>query len=175
GPQEAPFAGAWMPSGLIGVSVRTAPKNGIVIRARKSGATFVSVICSFVGLSALTPEADAAEPFSTASAPLMSSMNVVAGELIFGCRSRLKAYAKFAAVTGEPSANLYVLFSVKVYVLPSFDTAGRAAATSGTILVPPAVASLSGKFNSLHCVEYSTCHEWEIYASAGSTKSKSLR
>src|SRR6266536_5218399 len=163
-----------MPSGLIGVSVRIAEKNGIVIRARKSGATFVSVIRSLVGLSTLTPDAVAALPPSTSFAPLMSSMNVVAGELIFGCRSRLNAYAKFAAVTGEPSANLYELFRVKVYVLPSFETAGSDVATSGVIRVPPAVASLSGKFSSLHVVAYSTCHEWEKYASAGSTKSKSL-
>ena len=105
----------------------------------------------------------------------MSSMNVVAGELIFGCRSRLIAYAKFAAVTAVPSANLYVFFSVKVYVFPSRETAGSEAATSGTIRVPPADASLSGKFSSLHVVEYSTCHECEKYASAGSMKSKSLR
>src|SRR5512133_377856 len=102
-----------MPSGLTGRSVLTAEKNGIVIRARKSGATFVKRIDSLLP-DALTPEAVDALPSSTAFAPTTSSMNVVAGELIFGCRSRLIAYAKFAAVTGLPSANLKPLRIVKV-------------------------------------------------------------
>src|SRR5579872_2932159 len=137
-----------MPSGLIGVSVRIAAKNGIVIRARKSGATCVSVNEILLPLT-LMPDADEALPASTSAAPLMSPMNDVAGELIFGCRSRLNAYAKFAAVTGEPSANFRPLFTVNVYVLPSFETVGSAAAASGVMRVPPAEASLSGKFSSL--------------------------
>jgi hypothetical protein len=62
----------------------TAAKNGIVTRARKSGATFVSWMRSFHLPIALTPDADDALPARTAFAPTMSSMNVVAGELIFG-------------------------------------------------------------------------------------------
>ena len=44
----------------------------------------------------------------------MSPMKSIAGELIFGCRLRFIAYAKFLAVTGVPSANLNVFFSVNV-------------------------------------------------------------
>src|SRR6266508_2064803 len=167
GPQEAPFAGAPMPSGLTGVSVLMAPKNGIVIRARKSGATFDSLIVNLLPL-ALTPEAVCALPSSTAFAPATSSRNVVAGELIFGCRSRLIAYAKFAAVTFVPSANLMPDRTVNEYVFPSFEIAGSDLAASGTIREPPAFASLSGKPSSLHWVASSTCQECEKYASAAS-------
>ena len=153
------------------MSVLTAEKNGIVIRARKSGATCVSVMRSFVALTALMPDADDAVPASTAFAPAMSSMKVVDGELIFGCRSRFSAYAKFAAVTCEPSANLYVLLERERVGLAVLGDRRKRRGDFGRDLVPPAAASLSGKFSSLHVVEYSICHECEKYASAGSMKS----
>src|SRR5262245_4690540 len=132
----------------------------MVIRARKSGATFVSEIVSLLPF-ALIPVAVVALPSMTACAPLMSPMKSIAGETIFGLRSRFIAYAKLAADTAEPSANLKPLLTVKVYVLPSRDTAGRDVAASGTILVPPAAASLSGKLSSLHDVAYCICQPCE--------------
>ena len=47
---------------------------------------------------------------------------------------RLIPLANARASTGFPSLNLKVRFSVNVYVLPSAETFGGAAATSGTRL-----------------------------------------
>ena len=46
---------------------------------------------------------------------------------------------------------------VNVYVLPSFETSGSPAATSG-VATAPAVPSLSGQLKSLHAVAPSSFH-----------------
>ncbi len=94
----------------------------------------------------LDPDAEAAVPASTAFAPAMSSMKVVAGELIFGCRSRL-SIREVRGGDGRAVGELERALQLERVRLPSLDTAGRADATSGTIRVPPADASLSGKFS----------------------------
>src|SRR5205823_10811277 len=96
---------------------------------------------------AITPLAVDAVPATTASAPRMwgwaeFAMKAVTGDCIFGFRSRLMAAAKFAAVTAAPLLNRYPLLMVNVYVFPSLETVGSAAATSG-ISFDPAGAGLS--------------------------------
>jgi hypothetical protein len=83
------------------VPVGTAEKNGIEIRARKSGATFVSVMSSRSPRTRI-PVAFVALPAITALAPTMSSTNDAAGDCILGFSERRIAYAKFDAVTGVP-------------------------------------------------------------------------
>ena len=62
----------------------------------------------------------------------------------FGWDRRSIAILKLADVTAEPSENLKPGLTVKVYVFPSLDTIGKAAATSGCTSPPPCEASLSG-------------------------------
>jgi hypothetical protein len=81
-----------MPSGTTGVPTGSGQKNGMVIRDRKSGLTFVSLTCSFVALSALRPLAVCAFPSKTACAPTMTSMKDWAGDCIFGFIARFQAY-----------------------------------------------------------------------------------
>src|SRR3990172_6049105 len=100
-------AGASKPSGTIGVFTGTAEKNGIVIRARKSGATTFSLTVNVW-------------PFALYDAT--SSRNDDAGDCIFGSRARWNARLKFAAVTADPSLNLKPFLTVKMYVFPSRDT-----------------------------------------------------
>jgi hypothetical protein len=79
----------------------------------------------------------------TASAPTISCRYDVAADCSFGLASRLKAVAKFAAVTGWPVLKRNVRFSWIVCVFPSFDTFGKPFATSGSAIAP-AGAGLSG-------------------------------
>ena len=71
--------------------VSTAEKNGIVIRARKSGATFERRTCSTYG------------PLDLAD--VTSSRNDEAGDWSSLFFARVNARAKFAAFTGWPLLN----------------------------------------------------------------------
>ena len=75
-----------------------AQKNGIAIRARKSGAAFVKLTIRWLPLT-LTPDT------GDLSAPTTSWKNGRAGDCIFGSASRSNAALKFAAVTGWPFEN----------------------------------------------------------------------
>jgi len=75
-----------------------AQKNGIAIRARKSGAACVSLTIRWLPLTE-TPET------GDLSAPTTSWKNGNAGDCIFGSASRSKAALKFAAVTAWPFEN----------------------------------------------------------------------
>src|SRR5205085_7500498 len=99
GPAEA---GARTPFGSCARSVGIAQKNGIAIRARKSGAAFVRVMTRCEPLT-FTPET------GDLSEPTMSEKNGTAGDCIFGSASRSIAALKFAAVTGAPFENLVKL------------------------------------------------------------------
>jgi hypothetical protein len=68
------------------------------MRARKSGAAFVSVMIRRDPLT-FAPETD------DLSAPTMSEKNGTDGDCIFGSASRSIAALKFAAVTGWPFEN----------------------------------------------------------------------
>src|SRR5436190_4381643 len=123
GPAEA---GASTPFGSCSRFVGIAQKNGIAIRARKSGAAFVRVMTRCEPLT-LTPET------GDLSDPTMSEKNGTAGDCIFGSASRSIAALKFAAVTAEPSENFVNdALTVKSYVFPLFETFGKPAAASGT-------------------------------------------
>src|SRR3954470_14928204 len=95
GPAEA---GASTPFGSCARFVGIAQKNGIAVRARKSGAACVSVKMMWLPLT-LTPETGDLEE------PTMSEKNGTAGDCIFGSASRSNAALKFAAVTGRPFEN----------------------------------------------------------------------
>ena len=85
--------------------VGIAQKNGIASFGSIPPSGWVSLIVSLLPL-ATTPLAVAALPLTTASAPTMFEMKATTGDCIFGFRSRLIAYAKFAAVTVCPLLNL---------------------------------------------------------------------
>jgi len=103
-----------------------AQKNGMAIRARKSGAAFVRVMTRCEPLT-LTPETGDFDE------PTMSEKNGTAGDCIFGSASRSMAALKFAAVTAWPLENFVnPALTLKSYVLPLFETFGKPAAASGT-------------------------------------------
>src|SRR3954465_6489770 len=104
-------------------------KNGIVNRARKAGAAFVSVTESLLGEMTLTPEMLEAFPSITACAPATTSRNGEPCDAIFGFASRSHEFLKLWAVTAWPFENLKPDLIVKVYVLPLFETSGWPAAT----------------------------------------------
>jgi hypothetical protein len=133
------------PSAVVGVFVGIGQKKSIAIFGRNEPSGFISVMVSFWPF-AFTPDAVAALPSATACAPtipLAPVMNGTAGDCIFGFRSRLNAAAKFAAVSGWPVFDFQPDLIVNVYVLPSFETAGKPTAASGVNLVP-AAPGLSG-------------------------------
>ena len=130
--------------------------NGIVSRARKSGDAFVSRTVSLLPL-ARTPEMVRAFPSITAWAPCTMSRNCTPVDCIRGLAKRLKASTKLRALTGLPFENRKPGLIVKVYVLPSRETIGRPAATSG-VATAPAAPSLSCQFMSLHAVAASSFH-----------------
>ena len=78
-----------------------------------------------------------------ASAPTTEWRKAVAGEACLGSAARSKARLNAAAVTAEPSLKRRPLRMVKVYVLPSFEIAGKPEAASG-IRREPSGAGLSG-------------------------------
>ena len=102
----------------------TAEKNGIAISARNVGSFWVSLIVSFWPLATM-PETDEALPAMRASAPTTEWRKAVAGEACLGSAARSKARLNAAAVTAEPSLKRRPLRMVKVYVLPSLETAGK--------------------------------------------------
>src|SRR6266496_5590515 len=105
-----------------------AQKNGIAIRARKSGDACVRLMTRWLPLT-FTPEMDEALPSMTAWAPTMSARNGDDGDCIFGLASRLNAYAKFAGPTAAPLENFVNdALTVKSYVFPLFETLGNPAA-----------------------------------------------
>ena len=75
-----------------------AQKNGIAIRARKSGAALVRLMIRCEPLT-LTPET------GDLSEPTTSLKNGRAGDCIFGSASRSNAALKLAAVTAWPFEN----------------------------------------------------------------------
>ncbi len=100
------------------------------------------------------PEIVSAFPSITASAPTISCMYCVTGEVstltfgsglrrAIGFASRLKAATKFAAVTRAPVWKRYVRLSSIVCVFPSFENPGKSAATSG-VRTAPSEPGLSG-------------------------------
>ena len=93
----------------------------------------------------------------TACAPLTMSRNWTPVDCILGFAKRLNASAKLFADTGRPFENRKPFRMVNVYVLPSFETSGSPAATSG-VATAPAVPSLSGQLKSLHAVAPSSFH-----------------
>src|SRR3954467_1784775 len=99
GPAEA---GASTPFGSWARFVGTAQKNGIAIRARKSGDAFVRVMTRCEPLT-FTPDT------GELSEPTMSEKNGTAGDCIFGSASRSIAALKFAAVTAWPFENFVKL------------------------------------------------------------------
>src|SRR5881397_1105422 len=107
-----------------------AQKNGMAIRARKSGAAFVRVMTRCEPLT-FTPET------GDLSEPTMSEKNGTAGDCIFGSASRSIAALKLAAVTAWPFENFVKpALTLKSYVRPLFDTFGKPAAASGTSCEP---------------------------------------
>src|SRR3954447_12742388 len=96
GPAEA---GASTPFGSCSRVVGIAQKNGIAMRARKSGDAFVRVMTRCEPRT-FTPET------GDLSEPTMSEKNGTAGDCIFGSASRSIAALKFAAVTAWPFENL---------------------------------------------------------------------
>src|SRR3954447_23845484 len=118
-------AGARTPFGSRARFVGIAQKNGIAIRARKSGDAFVSVMTRWLPFT-FTPET------GDLSDPTMSEKNGTAGDCIFGSASRSKAALKFAAVTAWPLENFVKpALTVKSYTLPPELTFGKPAAASG--------------------------------------------
>ncbi len=130
--------------------------NGIVRRARKSGDAFVSRTVNLFPC-ARTPEIVRALPSITACAPWTMSRNATPVDCIRGFAKRLNESTKLRAVTFWPFENRNPGLIVKVYVLPSRDTTGRPAATSG-VATEPAAPSLSCQFMSLHAVAASIFH-----------------
>src|SRR6266516_2724499 len=113
---------------LLGI----AQKNGIAIRARKSGAGAFSVTSRWLPLT-FTLESDWALPPRNSCAPTMSVMNDDAGDCIFGLASRFRAAAKLAAVTCWPfEKRVKSALTVKSYVRPLLDTFGIPVAASET-------------------------------------------
>src|SRR3982074_2810581 len=102
-----------------------AQKNGIAIRARKSGAAGERGMTRCEPLTFPPETGDLSEP-------TMSEKNGTAGDCILGSASRSIAALKFAAVTGAPFENFVKLaLTVKSYTLPLFETFGNPAAASG--------------------------------------------
>src|SRR3954465_2440182 len=103
-----------------------AEKNGIAVRARKSGAGCDNGMIRCVPLTR-TPETGVLSP------PTMSAMNAVAGDCIFGSANRSNAALKFAAVTGLPFEHFVKpALTVKWETGPLPLTFGKPAAASGT-------------------------------------------
>jgi hypothetical protein len=75
-----------------------AQKNGIAMRARKSGPAFVRRTIRWLPLTWTPDTGDLSEP-------TISLKNGNAGDCIFGSASRSIAALKFAAVTGWPFEN----------------------------------------------------------------------
>jgi len=98
---------------LIGRFVGIAQKNGMAMRAVKSGDALDSVMISLLP-ETFTPVAFLAFPASTLSAPTMSPMKAAAGDCMAGFRSRLMAAAKFAGPTLAPVLNFMFVRTVKV-------------------------------------------------------------
>src|SRR6185436_7763035 len=89
-----------------------AQKNGMAIRARKSGDAFVRVMTRCEPLTFAPETGDLDEP-------TMSEKNGTDGDCIFGSALRSIAALKFAAVTGWPLENFVKpAFTVKSYRFP---------------------------------------------------------
>src|SRR5436190_23986052 len=107
-----------------------AQKNGIAIRARKSGAAFVKLTIRWLPLT-LTPDT------GDLSAPTTSWKNGRAGDCIFGSASRSNAALKFAAVKAwQLEQFVKEELNVKTYVFALFDTFGKPALRSGVSWAP---------------------------------------
>jgi hypothetical protein len=91
-------------------------------------------------------------------------------DLRSGSSARLIPRANARASTGFPSLNLKVRLSVNVYVLPSGEIFGAAAATSG-MRRKDCGAGLSGYVISRAQVRSSSDHDACVFAMAGSIES----
>jgi hypothetical protein len=108
-------------TGVAGVSGGTAQKYGSASRCRKSGAR------SFRWIVSSSPSARHDETSRRYGSP---------GDTRFGVRARSNARTNARGVTASPFENFQPSAIRKVYVRPSSETCGGAAAASGSRRVP---------------------------------------